>query len=58
MLLTHRYNTPFLTGLSLHFTALYCEHINENLISVKIGEISDIFGNISLTRRPLFHRVS
>ena len=58
ILLIHRYSTPFLSGPSLHFTALHCKHSNENLISVKSGEILDTFGNISLTRRPLFHRVS
>jgi hypothetical protein len=35
----------------------YCEHSNENMISVKCGELLNTFRNISLTRRPLFHSV-
>jgi len=38
--------------------AAYCEHSNGNLISVKCGVVLSNFGNISLTRRPLFHSVS
>lgn len=35
----------------------YCENTNENLISVKCGQILNTFENIGLIRRPLFHSV-
>ena len=38
--------------------AAYSEHSNENLISVKYGELLNIFRNIILTRRPVFNSVS